>query len=166
MTPHWTIRRARPDDYEAVASLEVLLFSLHRASRPDYFKDASDCYPPSEYRALLTDPDPIACVAEADGALAGLCFGKVEVKPGNTVCKSRRIAVIEDLIVHPAYRGLGIAAALLARAKAQAVRSGALSLELCVWPFSEAALRLYEKLGMQVQYTRMELRLEQNSAGL
>lgn len=29
-------------------------------------------------------------------------------------------------------------------------------MELCVWNFNEQALRFYEKLGMKVQYLRME----------
>lgn len=29
-------------------------------------------------------------------------------------------------------------------------------MELCVWNFNTEAIRLYEKMGMQVQYYRME----------
>lgn len=52
--------------------------------------------------------------------------------------------------------GKGIAAALMAEARKQAQHAGAVSLELCVWNFNESALRLYEKLGMKVQFLRME----------
>ena len=156
----WTIRRARPEDYDEIYPLEVLLVSLHHAARPDYFREPADCYPPAEYQALLACPGAIALVAEADGHPVGLCFGRVEDKAGNTVCRPRRIAMLEDLIVRPDWRGRGIAAALLECAKAEAVRLGACSLELCVWPFSGDALRLYEGLGLRTQYTRLELPLD------
>jgi len=67
------------------------------------------------------------------------------------------------LFVRPQYRGRGIASSLIRKARQLAIAGNAEALELCVWNFNTDALHLYEKLGMQVQYYRMEERF--NDAG-
>ena len=67
--------------------------------------------------------------------------------------------MIEDLFTLPEYRGRGIASRLIEKAREQAKAEQADALELCVWSFNASAMRLYEKLGMKVQYYRMEERL-------
>lgn len=156
---NWVIRGAVPEDFEAVQALENLDFSAHAQARPDYFREGQVLYSRQEYEALLAHPCPIALVAEEAGAVAGLCFGFVTDHPGDAFCKPRRFALIQDLVTLPEYRGRGIATALLARAREQAVQAGAVSLELCAWAFNERALRLYEKAGLKVQYYRMEMDL-------
>lgn len=150
------IRQAELSDYPSVAALEELVFRAHREARPDYFKDQAGAYSRQELERLLAHPHPIAWVAEREGAVVGLCFGKVEETRENQWCKSRRVAFLEDLVTLPQCRGQGIATALLAAAREQAAAEGAESLELCVWSFNEEARRLYEKLGMRPQYYRME----------
>lgn len=156
---NWVIRGAVPEDFEAVRVLENLDFSAHAQARPDYFREGQVLYSRQEYEALLAHPCPIALVAEEAGAVAGLCFGFVTDHPGDAFCKPRRFALIQGLVTLPEYRGRGIATALLARAREQAVQAGAVSLELCAWAFNERALRLYEKAGLKVQYYRMEMDL-------
>lgn len=155
-TIRWTIRRAAWEDYAAVLPLEELVFRQHQAARPDYFRGEGSGYSREEYGALLRRPCPIAWVAEAAGTVAGLCFGRIEETEGNAFCRPRRVAFLEDLAVLPPYRGHGMATALLRRAREQAREAGADSLELCVWAFNRAALRLYARAGFRVQYYRME----------
>ena len=151
-----TIRQAVWEDYPAVQTLEELVFRRHQEARPDYFRSEGTGYSQAEYRALLDRPCPIAWVAEADQDVVGLCFGKIEETGGDAFCAPGRVALLEDLAVLPAYRGRGIASDLLRRARAQAREAGAVSVELCVWAFNAAALRLYTRSGFQIQYYRME----------
>lgn len=157
------IRRAEAGDYEQVRHLEELEFEVHRRARPDYFKAQEEGYTRREFEEQLSLPCPVAWLAVQDGRVAGLCFGKIADTPGNQVCKSRRVAFVEDLVTLPEYRGQGIATALLARVREQAAEEGAKALELCVWNFNQGALQLYERLGMQVQYYRMEERISGSS---
>lgn len=150
------IRKAVIEDYEAVSDLEGLEFQTHRISRPDYFKSLENGYSKAEFDELLACKTPVSWLAVQDGIIVGLCFGKIEETPDNAFCKSRRIAFIQDVITLPGYRGRGIATALINKAREQAIQDGAVSLELCVWNFNEGAIRLYEKMGMKVQYYRME----------
>lgn len=150
------IRTAEPADFEEVRVLEELEFSFHRKARPDYFRDLRNSYSEEEFTELLSHPCPIALVAIKGGKLAGICFGIIEETSGNSVCKPRRIAFIQDVVTRPEYRGRGIATALMEKARRQAIQAGAVSMELCAWGFNEKALRLYDKMGMKVQYYRME----------
>lgn len=149
------IRKAMPDDYEAVSVLEDLEFKIHQQARPDYFKNMI-CYSKEEFDELLALPCPICWLAILNKQIVGLCFGKIAMTSENKVCKSRHVTFIEDLIVLPEYRGHGIGTALMARARKQAVDEGSEAIELCVWSFNQNALRLYEQLGMNVQYYRIE----------
>lgn len=153
------IRPLEIRDFQQVKALEEQVFALHRQARPDYFRNIQNSYAEDEFKALLAAPCPIAWAAEQDGRIVGLCLGQIERTPESPICKSRRIAFIEDLAVAPEYRRRGIAAALMNTARTQARESGAESMELHVWGFNREALALYEKLGFHTQYIRMEERL-------
>lgn len=147
---------AKISDYDSVSVLEEMEYNLHRQARPDYFKDLEKSYAREEFEELLGLPCPIALTAVLNRAIIGICFGKIDMTPENEVCKSRRVAFIQDLVVLPEFRGKGVAGLLMEKARELAVKEGAVGMELCVWNFNEQALRFYEKLGMKVQYLRME----------
>ena len=153
-----TIRNAQLADYEMVKRLEDSVFLIHQQARPDYFNTQAS-YTKQAFEELLALPVPIALVAVCGEQIAGICFGKIEQTLGNSFCKKRTIAFLEDLFVLPEYRGKGIASSLIKKAREQAIAQNAETLELCVWNFNTDALHLYEKLGMKVQYSRMEERL-------
>lgn len=151
-----SIRKADTADYEHIRVLENLLFGLHCQNRSDYFRDEVD-YSREEYEELLEESCPVAWIALDGEKIIGMCFGKIEDTSGNTYCKPRRIALIEDMFVLPEYRGKGVATALMEKVMEQAKEKAAVSLELCVWDFNENARQFYEKLGMKIQYDRLEL---------
>lgn len=153
-----TIRNATNTDYDMVKRLEDALFLLHKEARPDYFREQSE-YSEEEYEELLNHPAPIHLIAICDEQIVGICFGRIEETSGNSFCRGRKIAMIEDVFTLPEYRGSGIASLMIKKAREQAIEAGAESLELCVWNFNTEAIHLYEKLGMKVQYCRMEERL-------
>ncbi|MHB0876183.1 MAG: GNAT family N-acetyltransferase, partial [Anaerolineae bacterium] len=67
--------------------------------------------------------------------------------------------VMSNIAVEPAFRGRGIASALVGAAIDYAANNGASRLLLQVWRRNEAAVRLYERYGMRVigQTTRLRL---------
>lgn len=152
----FTLRRAVQEDYEAVRALNALDFRYHQNARPDYFRPDWGDYSRAEFQRLLAHPAPIAWVAEVQGQVVGFCLGTVGEVEGTAIRRPRRVAAVEDLAVLPAFRRQGIASALLEQARQQAKELGAQALELCVWGFNQEARRLYERLGLTAQYTRME----------
>lgn len=115
------IRKAKIEDYTAVSSLEEVEFGIHRAARPDYFKSLENSYTMREFEELLSHPCPISWLAVQNETIVGLCFGKIETNSENPVCKSRLVAFIQDIVTLPEYRGKGIATALMAKARKQAL---------------------------------------------
>lgn len=153
------IRNAAIQDFKMIQPLEELMFQIHRSARPDYFKDLTESYTQTDFEEFLSLPDSIALVAVCQERIVGLCFGSIRKTAENPFCRSRKIAFIDDLVTLPEYRGQGVASSLLARAKELAVHENAEAIELCVWDFNQAALKLYRKLGMTIQYSRMEFPL-------
>lgn len=153
------IRKANENDYAAVSALEEMELAYHQAARPDYFTSSESKYTREEFQESLSHPCPICWLAIYAETVVGLCFGKIEKTPGSSVCKSRLVAFIQDIVTLPEYQGKGVATALLSKAKEQAICERAVSMELCVWNFNHEAILLYEKMGMQVQYYRMEEKL-------
>ncbi len=96
-------------------------------------------------RAALFGPIPQAevLVAYADEAPVGfaLFFHNFSTFMG------RRGVYLEDLFVEPAFRGLGIGKALLARLAAIAVERGCPRLEWSVLDWNEPAIAFYRGLG-------------------
>lgn len=149
------IRNLQKKDYEQIKQLENAIFEFHRKHRPDYFREHAD-YTRKEFEELLECPASMAFVAILKEEIVGICFGKIEKSRGNTYCKERKIAVIDDLFVLPQYRGCGIASNLVKAVHEKAMVERAETLELCVWGFNSSAIQFYEKLGMKVQFLKME----------
>ena len=101
----------------------------------------------------------MAFVATLKEEIVGICFGKIEKSRGDIYCKERKIAVIDDLFVLPKYRGCGIASSLVKAAHEKAMAERAETLELCVWGFNSSAIQFYKKMGMKIQFLRMEQQL-------
>lgn len=96
---------------------------------------------------LLNNDNTHLFVAEADGKIVGmLTLVVVDIPTG-------RKAWIEDVVVDEAARGLHIGAALVERAKDEAVLLGAKKLYLTSNPSRKAAHALYNKCGFEVYDT-------------
>ncbi|MCI9263722.1 MAG: GNAT family N-acetyltransferase [Oscillospiraceae bacterium] len=155
---NFVIRDAAMEDFEQVAELEQHLFRYHEGERPDLF-DGEYRYTREEFAKLLSYPGRIALVAEGEGVLMGLCFGQVEKDSKHPVLRPTVTAEIEDLVVSPAFRGQGIARALLEKAQTRAAELGAERIQLGVWYFNENAAHLYRSLGFETAWSKMEKRL-------
>ncbi|MGD9905420.1 MAG: N-acetyltransferase family protein [Vicinamibacterales bacterium] len=95
------------------------------------------------FAARLAAPDSVMFGAFVDGALAGIA-GVVR----EPAAKERHRAAIRSMFVAPAYRGRGLAAALLARAlEAADAMPGVWQVVLTVTRGNTPAVRLYEAHG-------------------
>lgn len=157
------IRSATLADREGLSRLTAEVHELHREARPDVYME----FDPEQFRKEISDtlyrPDSILLVAEEEGELAGMALLTLR-QPPNPLLKPRLYAFLEELSVGERFRGQGIGTALFAAAKEQALKRGAVSLELQVWSFNEAALRFYEKMGMKEKTFRMELPLQKGES--
>ena len=120
------VRAAGPRDLDALDAIERRSF-------------ARDRFPRRNLRRLLTGGAAAFLIAEEEGVAAG--YAMVLFRRGGAVARLYSIAV------DPAFRGMGVAAALIRSAGAVARRKGASRLRLELRPSNDAAMRLYECAG-------------------
>lgn len=101
---------------------------------------------PERYRAEITEPravfaDDVVLVA-LDGDAAAGCVILTSLTSGQPE--------IKRLWTDPAFRGRGVASALLDAALAHAAQAGADAVRLSVWEWRTGAIALYERLGFTV----------------
>lgn len=142
-TPGFAIRRLAPGDWQAYRAIR--LRALEDA--PDAFGATlaeAQAWPEEEWaarleRAAVSGIDcPLA--AEADGGLVALGWAKVDAQDGT-------IVNLYQMWVAPAFRGQGVAGALLDQAAAWARARGAGCMQLGVNCANPAAIRLYQRAG-------------------
>jgi ribosomal protein S18 acetylase RimI-like enzyme len=150
LTPHWTIRRAVPDDAAAVAEFGRRTFEdAFGASAPP--EDVADFlatnYGAAIQRAEIERQDATTLVVESAGELVG--YAMVEVGSNPAVDLDRQIQ-LHRLYLDRGLHGSGIASALLAAAQDAARELGGMSMWLSVWDRNERAIAFYRKTGFTI----------------
>jgi GNAT superfamily N-acetyltransferase len=150
-----TIRRAEEADLPAI----VRLFAI-----PDEgnLKDEDPSSPlPACYRealaAIAMDPANMLVVAEREGAVIG-AFHLTIIQ--YVAYRGGRVAQIENVIVDPGARGLGVGAAMMVWAIDEARRRGCFRVQLTSNKARVRAHRFYERLGFTATHEGMKLALK------
>lgn len=143
-----TIRRARIDDHVAVCALLDSLHGLHHEHAPSMFRPpASESDSRARLAAFLAMEGHVILVADSAGEVAGIARGAIRKSPAPSIFVEPHWAVLEELVVAPAWRRRGIGRLLTAAVEQWAVACGAPSIELNVYDFNADARRFYESLG-------------------
>ena len=153
------IRPARGDDVDGLAAVSWQVQALHRAARPDRYRDASRAELAERFRALLAESGRAVLVAEADGEVIGYAVVRRVDDPGNVYALPRVGAHVDDLGVRDDARRAGHGSALMAAAEAQARAWGAGGVSLEVQAFNQDAVAFYQALGYAFGSHRMSKRL-------
>ena len=150
------IRKAEPRDLGPVNDMLRQVLKLHHNARPDLFNEEGKKYSDSELLAIFSDPQTPVFVFDDDGTVLGYIFCRLtrvssgSLKPVSTL-------YIDDLCVQASARGRHIGKALFTYAKEFARGKGCYNITLHVWEGNPGARAFYESLGMQAQFTSMEL---------
>jgi aminoglycoside 3-N-acetyltransferase I len=151
-SPPITLRRLAPGDVMLARKLNAM-FGKAFADPETY-----EAEPPGDawLESLLAKEHVIALVALAGedvvGGLVAYELDKLE--------RARREIYIYDLAVAEAHRRQGIATALIARLSAIAAARGAWAVFVQADPGDDAAVALYEKLGLREAVLHFDLRVE------
>jgi ribosomal protein S18 acetylase RimI-like enzyme len=139
-TPDVRVRRASAADAERVAPL----FDAYR----QFYRQHPD---PARALAFISErlerDESVVFVAERTPEAGGAALGFVQLYPSFSSVSACRIWVLNDLFVSPEARGLGVARALMAAARAHAERTGARQVVLSTGRTNAPARALYEGLG-------------------
>jgi GNAT superfamily N-acetyltransferase len=132
------IRRARPDDVQAICRLVLDLATYERAAHEVRLT-------PETLSAALFAPEPAvhAHVAEADGEVVGFALWFVSF----STWLGRHGIYLEDLYVDPVHRGSGFGRALLGELARTAVERGYGRVEWSVLDWNTPAIGFYRSLG-------------------
>ena len=150
----------RPDDFDAVQEIFHTVHAMHQENRPDLYRKLDAPLSRVYYTQMVENPGGIALCAECGGKVAGVAYTYMKAPTENPVMVPRITAFMDDLAVHPDFRGQGIGRALLEESRRQALARGAVSLELMVWAFNQNAIEFYEHAGMTPRSMIMEMKLE------
>ncbi len=150
------VRAASPADVAALARLNAEVQELHRAARPEVYRDSPLDEIADWCRQLLADGDVTVLVAEEEaGRAVGFAVVRRREATGNPFTLPRLTAMVEAIGVAAAARRRGAGRALMAAAEETARAWGAASLALDVHSFNREAEGFYRALGYQVATSRM-----------
>jgi len=154
------IRRAQARDLEAVDRLLSQVLTIHAELRPDLFLPGTRKYTDSELLAIFADEcSPVFVAEDADGAVLGYCFCQLQERRGLNNMPDGRELYIDDLCVDETARGRHVGRQLYEYVLAYARGLGCGAVTLNVWQGNDAARIFYERMGMTVRKTVMEVKI-------
>jgi ribosomal protein S18 acetylase RimI-like enzyme len=155
------IRRATPADLPVIGRLGALLVKEHYDFDPQRFLAATP-ETPEAYRSFigtqLEDPDKSVLVADGDGEVMGYAYATVE---GYDYMALRGPAgVLQDIIVDPDHRGLGVGRLLMDAALRFFRTRGVPRVMLSTAARNEVAQRFFASMGFRQTMIEMTSELD------
>ena len=151
------IRRAEEKDSEKVLALLSQVLELHARLRPDIFISGSTKYTHAELTEIFGDDSRPVFVAEDGGEVVGYAFCVMKRQPFTTNMKDFSTLYIDDLCVDENCRGKRVGTLLFEYVMNYAREQGCYDVTLNVWEGNDSARAFYEKMGMFVKETQMEI---------
>ena len=155
-----TVRSAKETDIPRIGELLLQVCRVHHEGRPDLFKEVGRKYDDGQLREILRDPEHVVLAADDGGGLVGYAFCEYQRHSGEGAMRAGTTLYLDDLCVDEKRRGAGIGKTLYEAVVRHARETGCHNVTLNVWACNESAMRFYEKMGLQVQKTGMEIVLE------
>ena len=152
------IRRAQEKDIPAMKKLLSQVLELHAEIRPDIFIPGTTKYTTEELAAMLKDETRrIYAAADENDDMIGYAFCELKKQPFSNNMIPFTSLFIDDLCVDESARGKSVGRRLFEHVKEEAARLGCYEVTLNVWEGNDSARRFYEKMGMKVKETMMEV---------
>ena len=152
-----SIRRAEKRDIDDLLRLLTEVNMVHHNIRPDLFKGPATKYSREELeQKLQIEEDPIFVFTNDKDQVLGYIFCVTEVVQESPLRTGIRTLYIDDLCVYETARGQHVGRQLYEYALDYARANGFYNVTLHIWGGNDSALKFYEKMGMQNQYTCLE----------
>lgn len=150
------IRKAEARDLDAVNDLLGQVLRVHHEGRPDLFRPQGKKYSDEELLGIFADPLTPVFVYEETGRVAGYAFCVLQKQESLNLMPLKTL-YIDDLCVDEKARGRHVGKALFEYVREFAREQGCYNITLHVWECNPGAMFFYRSLGMQPQYTSMEM---------
>ncbi len=152
----YVIRKAKIKDIPALDKLLYEVHKVHSDIRPDLFRAGAKKYTDDELAKILTDEKTPVFVYD-DGEIQGYAFTVIIDHKNDLSLMPYKSVYIDDLCVEKDCRGKGVGKKLYEHVLSFAKSINAYNVTLNVWAGNDSALKFYEKIGMRVQKTGMEV---------
>ena len=153
------IRKADKNDIPQIMNLLHQVDMVHHRIRPDIFKPYTTKYNEQELEELLLDESRPVFVYD-DGQVEGHAFCLITETKDDKLLMDGKTLYIDDICVDEQARGKHVGKALYEFVRDYARAIGCTNITLNVWEGNGPALSFYRNMGMKVQKTTMEIRIE------
>ena len=156
------IRIATIQEIEQIVPLLISLDDLHVNMYPSVFDETKVSI--DKRTAFLSNniegPNHLFLIAEIDAVIAGVVHCYIQETLNHPIKKDKKVAVLSDLYVDEQHRNKGIASQLI-NASMELIKQNwnIDSVYLNVFNKNEEAIKLYEKLGFQQQFSRYSINM-------
>lgn len=155
-----TVRRAEIKDIDKVSMLLSEVLELHAKLRPDIFISGTTKYTREELTNIFQNDETPVFVAIDNDEVVGYAFCVIKKQPFSTNMVDFKTLHIDDLCVDENCRGKHIGTILYKYVLEYAKSIGCYDVTLNVWEGNDNARAFYEKVGMFVKETQMEVILK------
>ena len=149
------VRAAELADAPAVARINAEVQALHRARRPERYRDPSPAEIEDWFWTMLANEDVAILVATDGDAVVGYAVLRRKASPGNVFAHPQTTAHLDQLGVASTAQRAGHGRALMAAAEAQGRAWGAVAVQLDVQAINPEAARFYAALGYVATASRL-----------
>ena len=153
------IRKANNNDIKRIIELLHQVNMVHYEIRPDLFKPNTTKYNEQELAAMLEEDDKPIFVNDDGGTVLGYAFCQVTEVKDHLLLQDYKTMYIDDICVDEKARGKHVGKALYEYVYDYARSIGCHNITLNVWEGNDAACCFYKNMGMEVQKTTMEVRI-------
>ncbi|WP_226782073.1 GNAT family N-acetyltransferase [Oceaniglobus trochenteri] len=145
------VHPAQGRDIDDLVRLHAVLQDWHARHYPKVFKPAPDNMD-GFFTDILRDPDcRIWLSAAGDGVACGYLFARIATRGESAFAHARKRLMIEHIAVAGGTRRQGHGAALIAAARAEALREGCDELTLDTWAENTGAQAFFRSMGLLPQ---------------
>ena len=155
-----TVRRAEAKDIDKVSKLLSEVLEIHAKLRSDIFISGTTKYTKEELTNIFQNDDTPGGVAIDNDEVVGYAFCVIKKQPFSTNMVDFETLYIDDLCVDEECRGKHVGTILYKHVLDYAKEIGCYDVTLNVWEGNDNARAFYEKMGMFVKETQMEVILK------
>lgn len=152
------IRKAQIKDIGRIIELLSQVLELHAKLRSDIFVSGTTKYTEKELKDILQNPKtPVFVAVNETDYVMGYAFTVIQRQPFTTNMKNFKTLYIDDICIDEKSRGQHIGTELYQFVLDYAKKQGCYDVTLNVWEGNSNAREFYEKMGMFVKETQMEV---------
>lgn len=154
------VRLAKEEDLEQLNALRKQVYDLHALGEPSIFNEQFSDELRAHVYTIWNDPEQDIIVSERKGRIVGFAVLHHIHMPESPFMKEMDYLDIEEFCVDKSWRRRGVGTEMIAYIRDYALEHAIHRIELSVWTFNDAAIKLYESMGFKTYRRYMDLTVD------